>query len=794
MGAWIKGDFPNFGGVALFNVLLGEEENVVHVLTKAVPAVLSASLLFGSLGTVATAATVPPATSAALHATISRSNYGINVFSYDNQLNAPSTIPGLTQLGLGMQQFPNANEWSWTTNSFRSGGHAPVSLGDWGHILQATHNQGLFIFNYDENPTFTGGGTPADARQLTQYIVAHHLPISAIVIGSEEYGSWDHYANLNPSFSPQYYAHQSALIAQAIHAVDPLMKVGISFTLGQGPHSLLWDQTVLRTDGPYINFVSIHDYPNQQTLSNPALLSNLPGQIRNAMNFVQGEIAANVPPAYARRIQTWVTEFNPYGQPGPQSLEPVYGAAMVESAMLWRALGASKLFIWSYDGQAHVATPSWPVATNANKPYGLFALAGDGQAPELPINTLYPSGKALSQYMKAIGSGAQLSVWVTTNAVIGQVSTPAATHVFAINTSNQAQSLPLSASSPTLPPATMTMIANQFVLSQHLTVEPSSAANPVAYQPMIPQFQIPATAYPGETFTLTGSGFGTPGSHARVIISENGVNYGAHGDAYHVQVQSWSPTQIRFVIPNGISGPPLAPGTATLSVETANRVLSLPSSLAITPPPVLNASIGSLRHVYPGENIVVTGTDFGSSPGSGYVLIQQNHINYGAPSDAYKVHILHWTNTQIQLQIPNGTSGPALVSGPASMRIVSNSGLHSANVPLAVVPVPHLIAQLASSQPIEPGQRITVVGTNFGSSQGRGFIQVSQGSVNYGAPGDWYPLVIQHWSNSSVTFMAPTNSEPIDGHYEPNLNPGTATVTLVNTDGLKTQPLTITAN
>ncbi len=104
------------------------------------------------------------------------SDYGVDVFSYDTQLLAPSTVPALETLGMGMQQFPNENQWSWVSNAFRDGGTAPVSLAWWGQLLTATHTTGLFIFDYDENSTFTGGGTPADATQLTQYIVQHHLP------------------------------------------------------------------------------------------------------------------------------------------------------------------------------------------------------------------------------------------------------------------------------------------------------------------------------------------------------------------------------------------------------------------------------------------------------------------------------------------------------------------------------------------------------------------------------------------------------------------------------------------
>lgn len=755
---------------------------------------IAASVSTAVFCTVAFDAIPAPAISAAavprpLTVPVSRTDYGINVFSYDSQMNSPSTVTGITRLGVGMQQFPNANEWSWTSNTFRDGGVAPVSLRDWGHILKATNNQGLFIFNYDENPSFTGGGTPADAAQLTQYIVKNHLPISAIVIGSEEYGAWDHYANLNPSFSAQYYAAQAAKIAQAIHGIDPFMKVGISFDLGQEPRDLHWDQTVLRVDAPYINFVSIHDYPNAQPLSNAKLLAALPVEIAQAMSFVKNEIAVNVPARRAENIQIWVTEFNPYGQPGPQSTQPIYGAAMVESAMLWRAYGAAKLFIWSYDGQAHSPARSWPVDTSPNTPYGLFALAGDGQAPELPRNQLYPSGQSLAQYLWAIGSGGTLSVWMTRHEVIGQVQSSAGTHVFAINTTNNTQTVALSASRLILPAASMQSTPDQVVNAFALTqLPPPAAVTPESgYQAGIPTITGPLTGFPGETVTIQGAGFGADGPTSAVIISQSGTNYGGPGDSYGIIIKSWSPTSITFVVPNGRSGPSLSPGSATVRVETADQLVSNVVSLTVAPPPVLPVSIAP-ESVYPGATLNITGSDFGNSPGRGYVLISQNGVNYGGPTDAYKVTIDEWTNRVVQVQVPDGTSGPALVPGTASMTIVNASGISSQPRVLTITPPPTLSASLSSAT-VYPGQVVTISGTDFGATQGSGYVLIQQNGVNYGAPSDWYGVSIVNWNSSRVSFRVPASGMSATGHDEPALQPGTATVTVVTASGVQSQPL-----
>ncbi|SMC03623.1 IPT/TIG domain-containing protein [Sulfobacillus thermosulfidooxidans DSM 9293] len=726
-------------------------------------------------------------TSAPIVTPVSRTDYGINVFSYDNQLNAPSTIPTLNTLDMGMQQFPNANEWSWTTNTFRNGGTAPVSLADWGQILTQTHNQGLFIFNYDENPTFTGGGTPHDATVLTQYIVQHHLPISAIVIGSEEYGSWDHYANLNPSFSAQYYAKQAQLIALAIHQVDPTMKVGVSFALGDGPHSTLWDQTVLREDAPYINFLSVHDYPNQKLLSNAQLLAALPQEITSAMQLIHNEITANVPPEVAHHLQIWVTEYNPYGEPGPQSLHAIYGAAMVESAILWRAEGANRLFVWSFDGQAHIANATassqWPLATNSSQPYGLFALAGDGIAPELPMNQLYPSGILLSHFMQAIGQGASLSTWVSPSVIIGEVSHHAFSDWFLINDTSNVQTISINTQSIVLPPASLTEMSHQNPITQttvkSMVTTPSTLTH---YQTGVPLFTVPNQAvYAGETVTLTGEHFAAAGPGSRVILFQNGTSYGAPGNAYQVQILHWTPTTIQFLMPSGSSGPPLSPGSAQIQVETTNQVISLPETLSVGPIPtlpILNISPGQAA---PGSSITVSGNSFGHVQGTGYVMVSQNGVNYGGPGDAYHVNITHWSNQQIIFTVPNGSSGPALAPGPATVKIVNAQGLSSPLLSLTISPAsePSLSASftLAPLTPY-PGQEVTITGNNFGNSQGAGYVMISQNGINYGGPGDAYHVAISTWSNQKIVITLP------NGSSGPSLTPGSAQLVVVNNQGM----------
>ncbi len=617
---------------------------------------------------------------------LSRNNYGIDVFSYDYQLAQPATVQTIQALGMGMQQFPNENQWSWVSNNYRTGGGpAPVSLAHWGRILHSTSNTGLFIFDYDESPSFTHGGTAHDATELTQYIVQHHLPITAIVIGSEEYGPWDFSTNLHHSKTAATYAAHAKNIAQAIHTVDPAMKVGVSISLGMGSYSRTWNQTVLRTDSPFIQFLSIHDYPLAQTLSNSALLTAIPTTIHTAMTYIHQEIAANVPPAQAQTLQTWVTEYNPYGEPGVQSTQTVYGAAMLESALLWRQAGAQKLFIWSFDGGAHIpnttASAQWPVANQAGQAYGLFALVGDGFTPELPMNQFYPSGTALVQLMQAIGSHATLTTQTLGSVWAAQIQSAHTTSLFLVNRSASSQTVTLGNKTYTIAPATYQDISLPVPIS--LSAPTLSVPQFSRYHASLPQITGPLQFYPGERVTLTGGHWGSNNhTPAFLEINQNGIHYGGPGDDYHIKINSWTPSTISFTVPNGYSGPGLTPGHATLQLGTNAGIISNKLTVTVTDPPIIPATITNISPITPGTLMTITGENFGTH--AGFLTLTQNHVNYGAPGDSYHLQITQWTPTRIVVRVPNGYSGPSLQSGAASVTITTAQGLTSHALPFTI--------------------------------------------------------------------------------------------------------------
>ena len=224
-------------------------------------------------------------------------------------------------------------------------------------------------------------------------------------------------------------------------------------------------------------------------------------------------------------------------------------------------------------------------------------------------------------------------------------------------------------------------------------------------------------------------------------------------------------------------------------VETASQLVSATAPVTFQSPVALDPSLAS-PSVYAGETVTVSGSNFGNIQGTGYVQLQQPGVSYGSPSNAYKIDITKWSNDVIQFVAPDGYSGPALPLGPATLQIFAASGLESPAIPLDVVSTPVLPARVSSSS-VQPGQWITIIGKGFGATEGSGYVQIVQGQVSYGAPGNWYGVVVKSWTNTAITLQVPQNGT-VNGHGEPSLAPGTATLTITTGSGLKTAPITLT--
>ena len=96
-----------------------------------------------------------------------------------------------------------------------------------------------------------------------------------------------------------------------------------------------------------------------------------------------------------------------------------------------------------------------------------------------------------------------------------------------------------------------------------------------------------ATASAGQQVTINGSGFGAAQGSGYVAFSDNGINWGAPGNAATFQVDSWSDTAITFTVPTpsgSTSQYYVEPGTyASARVTTSSGAVADAPVLEITP-------------------------------------------------------------------------------------------------------------------------------------------------------------------------------------------------------------------
>lgn|GEM_PF-5520464 len=729
---------------------------------------------------------------------VSQADFGVNTFAWDSQITTTGAASALESLSVGMQQFPNSVNWDWQTNMAVANpqnpinpGSSPESLSAWGKLLTATGQTGLYIYNYDQAPGWTGGGTAQDATQLADYILQHHIPVSAIVIGSEEYGQWNFTQNLHKNKSALAYAENAAVIAQAIHAVLPTVKIGVSFEDGLSAHALQWDQYVLRLDAPYINFLSVHSYPFNSSVSPSTLLQGLPSAIEKLIATANQQIAANLPAAIASHIAVWVTEWNPESTPGSLSLTATYGAAMVESLAALRAAGAQKVFVWSFDGGAS--------APGSN---GTFALAANGALGSLAMNQLYPSGQAVASFMQAVGSGSSLTAWTGANGFVAAVQ-GSVDKAFFINTTSSTQSYVYDGSNTVVVPSDSMVEVSasvQSVAGMSTYQETSIPSNgiPSSLPALI---NVPQSVYAGETVTIQGAGFGAQKGYIHLsqgplvwgASTSQTVSWGSPGNFNAVDTLSWSPSEITFVVPNNTSAPnghfysALSAGQPTsLSVVTANQTISAAANVQVSSAPPVALEQISASNLYPGEWVTLKGANFGSNENGSYLHISENGTNWGAPGNWYHINFSSWTSDLIRFQVPNGMngSGEPLPSGTATLQVVNGTGtssqLQSFNVSAYGATV-----SAVSPTAVAPGQSVSVTGTGFGSSPG--YVQVMQGGTSWGAPGNAYAVKITEWSPGQVVFLVP------DGKNAPGASvlSGAATIRIVSSQGVSTAPYQI---
>jgi hypothetical protein len=480
-------------------------------------------------------------------------------------------------MGIGTEQFPNS-PWiyNWHTNQSlndpASGTwyNIPVSISQWAQSLIATGTKGLYIIPYGYNPTGTGPETISDVQDLVRTIVANHWPIDALVIGSEEFGAWTSATNLWQNHTALQYALAAKQMAEAIHAIDPSMLVGVDlampWSIPAPPNDTVdpaWNRTILSIDAPYINFLSVHYYPVPQVITNSALLQALPILIAEGMSYVRDQVNKYIPPDVARP-KIWVTEYNPYAVPSAQTTAPIYGPALVESYLAFLSDGATQVDYWSLYGSAVESQPvgsslhNTPMAPSNATAFSVTGLASNGTGPQPPVNTLYPSGQALSILTRLIAPGAQLQIvkgMLSRSGIFAAViKSSQGAHWILINTRTQAAHISLGTTSQTLPPTSLSVVSSgTTALPRASAVLGEPVVTSASWDPILRQVTINGWNFATMPITSPACQSGVDQSVLAIKDVTTNTQYGWMNpgrvdNCYGFTIERWDPTQIQLIL------------------------------------------------------------------------------------------------------------------------------------------------------------------------------------------------------------------------------------------------------
>ena len=191
--------------------------------------------------------------------------------------------------------------------------------------------------------------------------------------------------------------------------------------------------------------------------------------------------------------------------------------------------------------------------------------------------------------------------------------------------------------------------------------------------------------------------------------------------------------------------------------------------------------------MYPGEWVTLTGTQFGQQSTKSFIHLAQNNINWGEPNDWYHVNIRSWSDQSITFQVPNGLdgSGQTMQAGTMTIDLSNASGQISNTVTFAISNYGASIQSVSSSTP-SIGQLVTIQGSGFGT---QGYVLLSQNSVNWGAPNDYYKVKIASWTDNQISFYIPDGNNAVGNA----MASGSAMIQVGNSQGISSnqQPFTI---
>ncbi|MDQ7822580.1 MAG: IPT/TIG domain-containing protein [Candidatus Eremiobacteraeota bacterium] len=230
------------------------------------------------------------------------------------------------------------------------------------------------------------------------------------------------------------------------------------------------------------------------------------------------------------------------------------------------------------------------------------------------------------------------------------------------------------------------------------TITPTQGTNP----PTISSIS-PSTVNAGQNVVITGTNFAATQATGSYVAAVNGDTVGT--------VVSWSNTQLTITIPSGATA-----GTYQIYVHTDAGGNS--NLYNIT---VVSSSGPAITSVSPttqglGGQVIITGSGFGSSQGTNYVV-------FSGSTSVTQSTVSSWGDTQVICNIP-------LTSSQGSVNVYINvNGAYSNGYTITITSGTPVITSIVPGT-VNQGAQITITGTGFTTTQGTITVGSTQIAVN----------------------------------------------------------------
>ncbi len=369
---------------------------------------------------------------------------GLNTEVYDSHLNDSASTTAIARAGIGALRYPGgsiADAYRWQTNMMVNGqGYANPSNGfdDFMGIARKVGASPIITVNY-------GSGTAAEAAAWVRYAnVTKKYGVKYWELGNEipgdgTYGAqWEY--NTKPKGATAYADNIADYITQ-MKAADPGIKVGAVLTLfNSWPDGLVasaygdtadWNTTVLKKDGPKLDFVILHYYPTSKNES------GLLAQYRNIATIVK-HMRAEIKQyagSNAANIQIMITETD-----SDFEFDSVPSALFaVDTYLTFLRNGVDNIDWWDlHNGPGSTSTRLADGSTDYGDG-GILAsggcAGGTGAVCEPAANTPFPAYYGLQAVSRFAPRGAKMIGVTSSNAMVTAyaVKTSSGTNLMLVN-------------------------------------------------------------------------------------------------------------------------------------------------------------------------------------------------------------------------------------------------------------------------------------------------------------------------------------------------------------------------